>query len=805
MKSWFLSLAALLVSAAALAQNANGLVMPSVDPVADSIAISAVRARMDSIRKHRPTVAVVLGGGGARGMAHIGMLKYLEERGIPVDLIGGTSMGGLVSGLYALGYDAPYLDSLVKAIDWTVMMSDKVPDSYQSYKRRKHNERFALNVPFHYETEDALARLKKEMNLDKAMNGVKTHSSDMGAEVMTKLGMGLPDGFLLGYNVRNTLSSVSVGYQDSISFRELPIPFYCVATDMYSMSEKNWTSGTLVDALRSTMAIPFYFRPVRTQGMVLSDGGTRNNFPVDIARAMGADIVIGSEMPVPRSLMELSSLVSLVMQNISMMSSDAARVNRKNTDILLQHELPGYNMLSFDDESVRDIIQQGYDLAAANKEQFDEIARKVGAPQPRKVTHPRAIDLGQQKIHIGSIDVEGISDEEEAMLLGSRFIPKSGLYGRSEIEAFISYLYGTRAFESVTYRIEGDEEPYALIFDCRKGQTHDLSAGVHIDNDEIVYASLFLGLNTRKLSGWQLSTALKVGNNPILTVEGAYKPLGHLPIIGLGLNARMIQENGAEVTRSETYPRLDLFIEDARLVYGKMRAGISAETNSILGYNSYDGRTLHWDAKHGRLSAFANLCLDTFDESYFPTKGFRMSVNARYMFYGKQEGWDEVTDSPAYSPIKPYFVGLSSLSGAMTSGRFTFIPHLYFGFTNATPNAIHPMHRLAAGGLVAGRYYDNQIPYFGTVRGCRTYTGFILSPQADIQFQLNRKNFLTARGALLGDNLKFSQIFRDELTPPAYAFGLEFGRKTIAGPLKVGVVWDRNSHFNGYFSFGYDF
>ena len=805
MKSWFLSLAALLVSAAALAQNANGLVMPSVDPVADSIAISAVRARMDSIRKHRPTVAVVLGGGGARGMAHIGMLKYLEERGIPVDLIGGTSMGGLVSGLYALGYDAPYLDSLVKAIDWTVMMSDKVPDSYQSYKRRKHNERFALNVPFHYETEDALARLKKEMNLDKAMNGVKTHSSDMGAEVMTKLGMGLPDGFLLGYNVRNTLSSVSVGYQDSISFRELPIPFYCVATDMFSMSEKNWTSGSMVDALRSTMAIPFYFRPVRTQGMVLSDGGTRNNFPVDIARAMGADIVIGSEMPVPRSLMELSSLVSLVMQNISMMSSDAARVNRKNTDILLQHELPGYNMLSFDDESVRDIIQQGYDLAAANKEQFDEIARKVGAPQPRKVTHPRAIDLGQQKIYIGSIDVEGISDEEEAMLLGSRFIPKSGLYGRSEIEAWISYLYGTRAFESVTYRIEGDEEPYALIFDCRKGQTHDLSAGVHIDNDEIVYASLFLGLNTRKLSGWQLSTALKVGNNPILTVEGAYKPLGRLPVIGLSLNARMIQENGAEMTQSYIYPRLDLFIEDARLVYGKMRAGISAETNAINNYNSYDARSLHWDATHGRLSAFANLCLDTFDETCFPTKGFRLSVNARYMFYGKQEGWNESEEAMSDNLISPYFVGLSSLSGALTTGRVTMIPRVYFGYTNGTQNGTHVMHRLAAGGLTDGRYYDNQIAYFGINRGCRTYSGFLLSPQADIQIRLSRKNYLTARSAMLANSPEFKQLFRDEFTPPTYAFGLEFGRKTIAGPLKVGVVWDRNSHFNGYFSFGYDF
>ena len=805
MKSWFLSLAALLVSTAALAQNANGLVMPSVDPVADSIAISAVRARMDSIRKHRPTVAVVLGGGGARGMAHIGMLKYLEERGIPVDLIGGTSMGGLVSGLYALGYDAPYLDSLVKAIDWTVMMSDKVPDSYQSYKRRKHNERFALNVPFHYETEDALARLKKEMNLDKALKGAQTHSTDMGSEVMTKLGMGLPDGFLFGYNIRNTLSSVSVGYQDSISFRELPIPFYCVATDMYSMSEKNWTSGSMVDALRSTMAIPFYFRPVRTQGMVLSDGGTRNNFPVDVARAMGADIVIGSEMPVPRSLMELSSLVSLVMQNISMMSSDAARVNRQRTDVLLQHELPGYNMLSFDAASVRDIIRQGYELAAANKEQFDEIARKVGAPLPREVRHPRAIDLGQRKIWIGSIDVEGITDAEEDMLLKSRFIPKGGVYGRREIEALISYLYGTRAFESVTYRIEGEKEPYALIFDCRKGQTHELSAGVHIDNDEIVYASLFLGLNTRKLSGFQLSTALKVGNNPILSVEGAYKPLGRLPVIGLGLNARMIQENGAEMTQSYIYPRLDLFIEDARLVYGKMRAGISAETNAISNYNSYDARSLHWDATHGRLSAFANLCLDTFDETCFPTKGFRLSVNARYMFYGKQEGWNESEEAMSDNLISPYFVGLSSLSGALTTGRVTLIPRVYFGYTDGTQNGTHVMHRLAAGGLTNGRYYDNQIAYFGINRGCRTYSGFLLSPQADIQIRLSRKNYLTARSAVLANSPEFKQLFRDEFTPPTYAFGLEFGRKTIAGPLKVGLVWDRNTRFNGYFSFGYDF
>ena len=132
MKRFFILAIALLVSVAGIAQN--GLVAPSVDPEGDSLAIARVRARMDSIRQYRPTVAVVLAGGGARGMAHLGVLRYLEEKGIPVDLIGGTSMGGLVSGLYSLGYNAEYLDSLVRAIDWTVMMSDKIPDSFQTYQ-----------------------------------------------------------------------------------------------------------------------------------------------------------------------------------------------------------------------------------------------------------------------------------------------------------------------------------------------------------------------------------------------------------------------------------------------------------------------------------------------------------------------------------------------------------------------------------------------------------------------------------------------------------------------------------------------
>ena len=187
-------------------------------------------------------------------MAHLGVIRLIEELGIPVDIVTGTSMGGLVSGLYSLGYGAGYIDSLVRAIDWTVMMSDKIPDSYQTYKVRKNKERFAVTIPFHYDNEDMRSRVERQLGYDKNYEQSDTRTGDMGQEMMAKIGLGLPDGFLFGFNVRNTLSSVSVGYQDSLAFDQLPVPFFCVATDMLSMTEKNWTSGNIVDAMRSTMA-----------------------------------------------------------------------------------------------------------------------------------------------------------------------------------------------------------------------------------------------------------------------------------------------------------------------------------------------------------------------------------------------------------------------------------------------------------------------------------------------------------------------------------------------------------------------
>ena len=805
-----LSIFLILLSATCFAQN--GLVMPSVDPAADSLAISRFKARMDSIHRFRPTVAVVLAGGGARGMAHLGVLKFLEENGIPVDIIGGTSMGGLVAGLYSMGYSEQYLDSLVRAIDWTVMMSDKIPDSYQTYKVRRNKERFAVTVPFHYEDESLESKVRRQGSIRKSYEQAETRTGDMGAEMMSRIGLGMPDGFLFGFNVRNTLSAVTVGYQDSIDFKTLPIPFYCVATDMYSMSEKNWTSGKVVDAMRSTMAIPMYFRPLRTEGMILADGGARNNFPVDIARAMGADIVIGSEMPQNRDISELNSLVDLALQNISMMASDATNINRKDADILLQHPLDGYTMLSFDKGSVEDIIRQGYENATKYEEAFKALAEKLktGPSAKPKAT---AIDINKRKVKVGGILIEGLTKKESDYLLRPSLMPTDNLFNRKGIESILSTLYGTRAFESVTYSLRGSEEPYTLVFDCQKGQTNEFGAGAHIDTDEKVYIGAYLGIGTRKLSGLRFLSEIKIGNVSKLNFDLSYKPLKDLPVFGITLKNSysdfQYYDQGDKARYNALNIRMEGYLEDARLVYGNTRFGIATDFEPYENYLDSSLEWQGWDFTSRWFSTFASLRYDTLNESYFPTRGFKASLDTRYVFDGYSIYLEDEEDVPdgriGYEDnVPPYSVGIAHLTAALPIGSsFVLQPSVYAGWMTETPGHMNFIHTLAIGGIRSHRYIEYQIPFFGINSGFRTSNHFAATAQLDMRYRINNKNFLTFRGGIMQNQGTLKEMVSSKLS--AYAFGAEIGQKSVVGPMLLGVQWCDLTGLSLSLSLGFDF
>ena len=835
-------------------------ILESAHPDIDEAAFAKVRARMDSIRQYRPTVGLVLAGGGARGLAHLGVIKYMEELGIPVDIVTGTSMGGLVGGLYALGYKHDQLDSLVRAIEWPVMMSDDVPTEYIGYKLRKYRETYVLRLPHHYDDEDLADRLKNERIADKMAAESGHSSADMLNESISRMGLGMPDGFLYGLNVRNMLSSVTVGYQDSLSFADLPIPYACVATDLYAMTPKYWTSGSITDALRSTMAIPFYFRAVRQNGEVLLDGGMRNNYPVDIAKAMGADIIIGSDMSIHRELNELNSPVDFLLQTITLLASSANGPARKMLDVGVHHELKGYTMLSFDDASVDDIIDQGYQNAIQQKELFEAIAKVVaGKREPEVASHPAALNLAQRKVQVKEVLFRGIQEREKRWILHNKDYPADGMYDRTIIERMLNSIYGTNAFESVTYHLEGNEEPYTLVFDCQKGQTNDLALGIRADTDETVAVALHYGLGTRRLTGMRMSADLNLGTNPSLLVDWGTKSRIGLP--SYGIVGRMGLMNTRLGWQSNTHEQLfymavDGYLEDSRLKNGSVRIGVTAEMNPYEDLLSTADFNKGWDWRSYWLSGFGTFKHDTFDDGYFPTRGVRLSVDGRYVFYGRKkpesfnipddyfyhpdddiiDGSDDGDDAAGFQfptraddgdipdsgegdegpgpeipddfykrrePVKPYFSAMASFEAAFTIGQnFTILPIVYFGYNSTEANIMNIRHEVQVGGFMPNRYIERQIPFIGFAQGFRFSSKLTLVPQLDLRYRFLRKNYVTARASFFQRDYDFKSLF---LGHAVYAFGAEYARQTIVGPLRVAAQWCDITGVTVYASIGFDF
>jgi NTE family protein len=803
--------------------SARAQILSSANPQADSIAFAKVRARMDSIRQYRPTVGLVLAGGGARGLAHLGVIKYMEELGIPVDIVTGTSMGGLVGGLYAMGYKHDQLDSLVRAIEWPIMMSDNIPNKYIGYKLRKYRDKFIIRIPHHYDNADLAVRLKNERIADKMAEESDHSSADMLNESISRMGLGMPDGFLYGLNVRNMLSSVTVGYQDSISFADLPIPYACVATDLYAMAPKYWTSGSITDALRSTMAIPFYFRAVRQNGEVLLDGGMRNNYPVDIAKAMGADIIIGSDMSIHRELNELNTPVDFLLQTITLLASSANEPARAMLDLGVHHELKGYTMLSFDDASVDDIIEQGYQNALLQKDLFKSIAACVaGKENPGVAGHPAAVNLAQTRIRVSEVRFNGIKDEEQGHILHPGDYPADGLYDRDIIERMLNNIYGTNAFESVTYHLEGHEEPYILVFDCQKGQTNDFAVGIRADTDETVAIALHYGLGTRRLGGNRLSVDLKLGTNPALSLDFARKSQIGLPTLGIDFRTRLINTSAGWAQSYEEKlltMATDVYLEDSRMRHGSMRIGLTAEMDPYERYLEYGDIWQGWDWKSYWLSAFTQLKADTFDDGYFPTKGYRFSLNARYVFKGytidldpKYMYGEEDQAHTEDGHVPDYITSMASLEAAFSLGsRFAILPKLYaswyqpFGVDlweyNLT-DYLNTKHAVSIGGFIPNRYTENQIPFFLFPNGFRDGDRFCTMGQVDLRYRFARKDYLIARTGVLIRAPQLKQFFSNGRD---WAYGVEYARQTMVGPLRVAAQWGPIFGFSIYGSIGFDF
>src|SRR5271157_3281216 len=277
----------------------------------------------------RPKIGLVLQGGGALGLAHVGVITWMEEHHIPVDYIAGTSMGGLVGGVYATGHNAAEMRQIVSGIPWNEVLSPQTPFDDLSFRRREDARDYPNSLEF----------------------GIRK-------------GIQFPAGLNSGQQVTLILDKIAAPYSEVKSFNDLPTPFACVASDLVSGKQKVFRTGSLSLALRSTMSLPGIFTPVRTKDAIYADGGLLNNIPVDVAREMGADLTLAIHLAEAPTLPTASlSSFSVLGDSLSVMINANELHNMETADILVSVPVQKWGALSFDDADA--IVKAGYDAAAA--------------------------------------------------------------------------------------------------------------------------------------------------------------------------------------------------------------------------------------------------------------------------------------------------------------------------------------------------------------------------------------------------------------------------------------------------------
>lgn len=786
----------------------NGLSADSVDPQTDSVFIREMKTRMDRIRRteRRPTVALVLSGGGAKGSAHVGVLKVLEEMQIPVDMICGTSMGGLVGGLYSMGYPAAYLDSLLRTQNWEITLSDKVDNRYIPYADKEYRSKYLLSIPFHYERPSVAKtrrlqpvkfRSRKEhLDLDADAGNFNTQAG------VSTFASSLPSGYVYGFNVNNLISSLTVGYQDSLSFTDLPIPYFSVAADIISYKAKNWGCGSLKDAMRSTMSIPGMFDPVWTDGMVLVDGGTRNNFPVDLARAMGADYVIGVELSdTAPGYEDVNNIGDIILQFITMLGKDALDKNLPNADVLIHPDLEGFNMLSFNPEAIDTLIQRGYAAAMSHR---DELQIIKGHMKNRGLTlnSPKAIDIGREKVTVDTIRFEGLSEKESRMMM-RKIKLGCGEMGKEQIDIAMQKIQATKAFETATYSLLGKGEPYRLEFNCTKGPVHQFGIGFRIDTQEWASVLLNLGLNTNKLKGSKLDIEAKLGQNQHANIRYALD-IPAVPTVNAELNFfnysgdafTSSEDLESNIMRSDMYNmkyngyKGSVYLSNIKWTTMDVKGGVAyrhLHTKSILSsFNTgSNGPDLNDYLSGNFFSAFADAELYTFDNKYFPSKGTDLRLNAEWIFN---------KNIPIIRLDFKKVFRLGNPVAIITDIHLRNV--LRQGTSICLSNVI--------GGSVAGRYIEQQIPFIGFNKPYWA-EDHVAVANIDLRVCPKKNLYISALAGCIHE----APTFEKELTDFShldFGFGGQVGYNTIFGPIKANICWSSlTGKVDYYISAGFDF
>lgn len=659
----------------------------------------------------RPRVGVVLGGGGAKGAAHIGVLKYLEEVGIPVDYVVGTSMGSIIGGLYAMGYTSEELAELIASLDWSLYMRNSVDRRNQAITLKQLSSHFVLTIPFGF-------------------GGANSQLEQFDSRVTHRRSLlsTLPSSFVGGSNLVNLFNNLCLGYQDSISFDSMPIPFACVASDLLTGDSAVLRSGSFATAIRSSMAIPGVFSPVSRDGRLLVDGGLVNNFPVDVCRRMGADIVIGIEVAeeVNKTPEQLQSLPQLLMQLMNVVIKGDREQNQQLCDLYIHPDVSGYNMLSFSHEAIDTLVARGYADARRFSAEFQAIKERVDVcgPVSRHLQAPPADNFIRDSVCLSKVHIKGIPESDVKWLMKRLDLTMARPICGADIEKAVNKIYGTGCYSDVTYTLHevstiGNADCnfpnaelydwYELTFTLTEAEPHNLSIGFRYDNEESAAVAFGIGLNQNRLAGFKANIYTRLCYSPMLNIDISLGVRG----VGSVHLAYKLENNTFDFRSlddmlgaiSFTKHTSSFYISELHQRNFSMSLGIDYQHLYIDRLLLDEAVSLphgYPQSRYASFGAFVRFLYDTRDDHYFPRTGSFGQIDLDWRVPSPLR---EATFKKSYGSV------LLAYNDHFTpgDGRVTISPKAYGRLIlGEDPYALYSN---VVGGPRQGRYLPQQLPF----------------------------------------------------------------------------------------------
>ncbi len=501
----------------------------------------------------RPTIGLVLSGGGARGAAHVGVIRVLDELEIPVDYVAGTSMGAIVGGLYASGMSADELEAVIDTADWSELLSDRPPRAQRSFRRKSDDIGFLVDF-------------------------------DLGID---RSGLVFPGGLIQGQNLEIAIRHLTLPVITVDDFDALPIPFRAVATDIVTGEMVVFDSGDLPTAMHASMAVPGVFRPERYQGRILVDGGVANNLPIQVVRDMGADVVIAVDVGFPLlPEAELDSALAITKQMLTILINQRAEAQLSllgADDILIRPELGDLESQEFQR------LVEAKELGAQSAAALASTLARLSVPEAEYAEHRRRV-AARRRAEPPVIDRIVVSNESRLSprVIEARLTDQSG--GKLDVEQLesdIADVYGFDTFEKVAYDIGEDGGRTALIVrgTAKRWGPNYLRFGINLEDDfdggsnyNIAARLTRTEINPR---GGELRAELQVGESPRLFAE-LYQPLDFAsrwfvnPQIEFGRTSAGLFDDGKQIAEFRSSVRT-LTLEGGRQIgnWGEIRVGVT--------------------------------------------------------------------------------------------------------------------------------------------------------------------------------------------------------------------------------------